>query len=112
MKESVDCFEAGGHVGALGYTAHAIADQGLGVFELKLVLGGAGQGDIYRYVPRALAGLVNQVELLGVIFDPAALFVLDAYERLKFFWGKARLVDDGTMRIRKDRKSTRLNSSP
>src|SRR5690554_640421 len=50
-------------------------------------------------MPGTFAGLVVQLELVGISFDPATLFVLQAYQFGQLFRREAGLVDDGAVRV-------------
>ena len=56
LLEGLDSLRGGGHVGALGDHAAAAPKQGVRGVAVKLVLGGAGQGDVAGDVPHGAAG--------------------------------------------------------
>ncbi|MNS70152.1 hypothetical protein D3C72_1034920 [compost metagenome] len=103
--EGLAGLQGGGHVGAFGHAQHAVLDQRLGIGQFQFVLGGAGQGDVHRHVPRALAGFVLQAELPGIGVQAAAQVILDVHQRHQLLMREAGFVDDRAVRIR-DRDDT------
>ena len=86
-------------IGPFSHGFHTVLDKTLGVLTADFVLGGAGDGDIARHVPGPFAGVVVAAEMVGVLGDPAAAFILEFHQPGQLFRIDAVGVVDIAVRI-------------
>ena len=99
FKEHVYGVQRGGHVGTFSHGLHAIGHQRPGVLGVELVLGGAGQGDVHRHMPRSTALLELQATLGSKGRQATALDVLQLEDGVQHFAVDAALMDEGAFGV-------------
>ena len=63
--------QSGGHIGALGHGDDPVGNQSLGILQMQLVLGGAGQGNVAFHSPDPTALVVHGAGAgLGILGEP------------------------------------------
>ena len=69
VEEDFYAIQRGGHIRPLAYAFAAVLDKLPRIRRVQLILGGAGESDVDRDAPGALAGIERDVEFVGVILD-------------------------------------------
>ncbi len=101
LDEEVNSLGGGGHVGTLANGDTAAGNQSLGVLQVQLVLGGAGEGHIeLGQFPGPLTWEELTAVLLGVLLDTAAADVLELHDKVPLLTRDPIRIVDGPAGIR------------
>ena len=98
VKEDLDAFRSGRHVGAFTHSDAAILNQQRGIRSVDLILGCRRHRDLTGDLPDvALGNVLGVLAVLSVILDPAALNLFQLLQQLQI---NTFFIIDITVRIR------------
>ncbi len=86
VLEHVDRLGSRRHIRAFADREDFVLDERFGVVCVKLVLRGAGEGNVAFYLPYSAAFVeLRALDALGVFFDPASLYFLDVAHDIEVY---------------------------